>query len=470
MSAATNPTMTNLVPTIESTVIPSTPASEWAKSTTGELDAQKPSTPGDVGPPVPGFFPDEPTPRSIGGGGGGDGDGDGKEDAAGGGGAGAGGLVETAKGYLPAQDDLQRALTNAGQAAKEWMPSSVAAYFPSSESVEEPDLAPPRPPFASDNREQSVSGLSDLSTQAQAGSLDSASTSTLPLPHSSATTDSTDNISTTVHTGGADSPHPVAPLGAGAQSESRFVEALPVSDSPAGSATPSFSDVSQSEGLPAPHNTLASDFSADDVDTPPATTTGMPPFVTPTAEALRETEFAAFAPSASPIPALSPAAPSNANVKESKESGEIKESKTDFATLGSASLNSSRAEDNFPADTPQSFIDEHYASLYPAASATPPSASSATPSASSTGPSQGSGDFTIQSQSASNANQNQGFSGFSGEGFISSALANSLGDGAEVDSNQYQSLERSKTVVRSMMDRDWKIIRRFRTVGSCRGF
>ncbi|KAJ7612930.1 hypothetical protein DFH06DRAFT_147897 [Mycena polygramma] len=396
MSAPNPSNSTNLVPTIESTVIPSTPASEWAKSTTGELDAQKPSTPGDVGPPVPGFFPDEPSPRSVGGGGGGGdgeedaagggaggeagggGGGDGEEDAAGGGAggeAGGGGLVETAKGYLPAQDDLQRALTNAGQAAKEWMPSSVAAYFPSSETLGEPDLAPPRPPFASENREQSASGLSDLSTQAQAGSLDSASTSTLPLPQSSATTDSTDNISTTVHTGGAGSPNPVAPLGA----PSRFVEALPVTESPAASATdspaatgtPSFSDVSQSEGLPAPHNTLASDFSADDVDTPPAVTAGMPPFVTPTAEALRETEFAAFAPSASPIPALSPAA-----------APDTKENKNDnFSALGSASLNSSRPEDNFPADTPQSFIDANHASLYPSASPphSPPSSVGAPP-------------------------------------------------------------------------------------------
>ncbi|KAJ6461580.1 hypothetical protein C8R47DRAFT_105995 [Mycena vitilis] len=142
----TTQTMTNPTthPTIESTVIPSTPASEWAKSTTGELDAQGPATPGDVGPPVPGFFPDEPSPRAAAGS---VKEGDAKdgERVEGGGlgglGGGAGGLVETAKGYLPAQDDLQRALTHAGQAAKEWMPAGVAAYFRASFSSPFPFLS-----------------------------------------------------------------------------------------------------------------------------------------------------------------------------------------------------------------------------------------------------------------------------------------------------------------------------------------
>jgi len=174
---------TNLVPTIDSTTLPSTPASEWAKSTNNILDAHKPSTPLDMpGPRIPGSFPEENASEQDNG------------DA----------LLDTAKAYLPAQDEVQRAMTNAGQTAKAYLPESVAAYFPSSES----ELKPPRPPFVTD---ETGSGLSNLSTEAQAGSLrpmaDSSSTLSLTRPGTESR-----NLSTTVHTGTSASPHPVAPL------------------------------------------------------------------------------------------------------------------------------------------------------------------------------------------------------------------------------------------------------------------
>ncbi|KAJ7626835.1 hypothetical protein FB45DRAFT_1059759 [Roridomyces roridus] len=82
------------------------------------------------------------------------------------------------------------------------------------------DLPPPRAPFAGNVPSHRDSGLSQLSTQAQAGSEPS-----LPLPTSSSETTLTSNLSTVVHTGREGSPHPVAPLRAPpARSGSRFVE------------------------------------------------------------------------------------------------------------------------------------------------------------------------------------------------------------------------------------------------------
>ncbi|KAJ7477467.1 hypothetical protein FB451DRAFT_1173017 [Mycena latifolia] len=63
--------------------------------------------------------------------------------------------IDTAKTYLP---DVQRAMTSAGQAAKTYLPQSVAAYLPSSSSVEaDPGLAPPFSPADTDpNLERGV--------------------------------------------------------------------------------------------------------------------------------------------------------------------------------------------------------------------------------------------------------------------------------------------------------------------------
>ncbi|KAJ7186034.1 hypothetical protein C8R46DRAFT_1343126 [Mycena filopes] len=252
---------TNLVPTIESTALPSTPANEWAESTRGILDAhQKPSTPLDTPDenPIPGSFPAEraPEPRS--------------EET----------VLEKAKAAVPEEDQVQRAITNAGQAAKAYLPPSVAAYLPSAESTgSDLDLTPPRPPFAAD-------ALSNLSTEAQAGSMDS--TSTL-----SGAPSARDNASTLVHTGAPGSPHPVAPLHLptlGRDSPSRFVEDLGTppavaSPEPISLASVSASEVASpepisssepSEGVPAPPNSAATTLDFDvgvgspDVVAPPA--------------------------------------------------------------------------------------------------------------------------------------------------------------------------------------------------------
>ncbi|KAJ7605695.1 hypothetical protein DFH06DRAFT_1384922 [Mycena polygramma] len=179
------------------------------------VEAEIPPTPG-----VPGWFPDEPQIRAKQEEGGKEGGQEGGQEG--------GGLVETAKSYLPGEDDgpfdiliaVFRPLTNAGQAAKGWLPTRVAAYFPSSE---EPSTSTSDPSVASE-----ANTTSALSTLAEADSLGStASSTTTPSTQSqSRPTSDSDDISTTVRTTGSDSPHPIAPLALGA-SESRFIEALP---------------------------------------------------------------------------------------------------------------------------------------------------------------------------------------------------------------------------------------------------
>ncbi|KAJ6521013.1 hypothetical protein DFH09DRAFT_1373192 [Mycena vulgaris] len=61
-------------------------------------------------------------------------------------------LVATAKSYLPAQDNVQHAMTSAGQTAKAYLPQGFAAYLPSASSEPSSDLTPPRPPFATHDR------------------------------------------------------------------------------------------------------------------------------------------------------------------------------------------------------------------------------------------------------------------------------------------------------------------------------
>jgi hypothetical protein len=87
------------------------PAREWAETTDNNvLETQNPSTPLHTpGLRIPGSFLEDPKPEAVSGGG---------ET-----------LLDTAKRYLPAQDDVQRAMTNAGQAAKGYLPQSVASYL-----------------------------------------------------------------------------------------------------------------------------------------------------------------------------------------------------------------------------------------------------------------------------------------------------------------------------------------------------
>ncbi|KAJ6565550.1 hypothetical protein DFH09DRAFT_919514 [Mycena vulgaris] len=101
-------TTTNLVPTIESTTLAATPADERASSTNGVPNAQKPTTPQDMGPPTPASFPEELAPQQQ------------NSEST---------LLDTAKTYLPTPDDVQRAMTSVGQAAKSYLPQSVAAYL-----------------------------------------------------------------------------------------------------------------------------------------------------------------------------------------------------------------------------------------------------------------------------------------------------------------------------------------------------
>ncbi|KAJ7066886.1 hypothetical protein B0H15DRAFT_736080, partial [Mycena belliarum] len=94
-------------PVIPSGALPQTPAGEWAESTHGVLDSHVTRTPlGTPGPDIPGAFPgalaEETPPRE----------------------AGDKTLLDTAKGYLPAQADVARALSG----AKAYLPQGVAAY------------------------------------------------------------------------------------------------------------------------------------------------------------------------------------------------------------------------------------------------------------------------------------------------------------------------------------------------------
>ncbi|KAJ7656173.1 hypothetical protein DFH06DRAFT_1200359 [Mycena polygramma] len=187
------------------------------------------------------------------------------------------------------------------------MAQSFAHRLPSSEA--EPSLTPPRPPFAS--------VMSNLSTQAQAGSMySSASTATL----------NSDNLSTMVHTGGTHSPHPVRPV-----CESKLHDSL---DSPAVSATPSVSDISPS-GAPAPQNILA----ASDGE-----------FASKVADTLLAADAAASTPA--PVSAFTPLGSAGLNSSRAEDNSGSGEA-------GNTTLNSSKAEDAIPvpAANLQSFID-----------------------------------------------------------------------------------------------------------------
>ncbi|KAJ8487982.1 hypothetical protein ONZ45_g14132 [Pleurotus djamor] len=149
MSTPKNPQM-NMAPTIASTTLPDTPAHEWAEGTTSALQsklseahpaskgsalltnsgmlpnnshggasrdsnipplvstASSASTPG-----FPGAYPREDAGNVT----------DAMREA-------AADIVDTAKQYLPAQEDVQHALEVAGTTAKQYLPESVGAYLP----------------------------------------------------------------------------------------------------------------------------------------------------------------------------------------------------------------------------------------------------------------------------------------------------------------------------------------------------
>ncbi|KAJ6528786.1 hypothetical protein DFH09DRAFT_878978, partial [Mycena vulgaris] len=96
-------------PTIDSAALPSTLADEWAATTNNVLFNANGTTVQTPGPAIPGAFPEDsvlaPTVT------------------------GEPSILHAANAYLPAEEDVQRALTNVGQAAKAYLPSQVAGYF-----------------------------------------------------------------------------------------------------------------------------------------------------------------------------------------------------------------------------------------------------------------------------------------------------------------------------------------------------
>ncbi|KAF7340550.1 hypothetical protein MSAN_02126500 [Mycena sanguinolenta] len=232
---------TNLVPTIESTTLPSNSANEWAETTNNLLHAHKPSTPAEEEPQFPGAFPEESAA-------------DRKRDV-----------------QLPPQDDVERAITtSANQTGNSYLLSNTS---------DSEVLKPPRPPFAANDTQGS--NLSNLSTQAQAGSLPRSLIPTLHLCPPSATS------------APPSTPAPaVPPRRETPPVLSKFVEGLttppPHTDSPSPFHTPTSASPipvparphehrehapgessEQSEGVPAPPNSLATDVSVSDGNAAP---------------------------------------------------------------------------------------------------------------------------------------------------------------------------------------------------------
>ncbi|KAJ7462558.1 hypothetical protein FB451DRAFT_1495739 [Mycena latifolia] len=146
-------------------------------------------------------------------------------------------------------------MTSVGQAAKTYLPQSVAAYLPSasSSSLEtDPDLAPPHPPFLPE--------LRTLSTGAQAASLLPPRVDFVATTSTSASLSDADpgHLCTAVHTSSA-----VPPLSP-ADTDPNFEQGVPtppatLAESPAQLSSSSLSlstQSAQSEGPPVPQNSL----------------------------------------------------------------------------------------------------------------------------------------------------------------------------------------------------------------------
>ncbi|KAJ7057346.1 hypothetical protein C8F01DRAFT_1151762, partial [Mycena amicta] len=267
MTTTTQP-QPNLVPTIESSMLPSTPAHEWAEKMTGELDtsaervgAQAPKNREEL---VPGSYPGE------------------REDEGG----------ET---LMPAEEDVQQTITSVGQMVKDMLPEALKAYLPSTSppSSATPAATTNAPPFLNESTavDSRTSTTTNLSTEAQAGSLlpprldsesiveesdplatprtESVSLPAVPLsvvsnspvlpglsadPNADANADgASSHLSTRVHTGSSASPNPVPPslpipegpnsnAGLDHSNSSRFIERL----SSSSSVTPDSQSTSQS--------------------------------------------------------------------------------------------------------------------------------------------------------------------------------------------------------------------------------
>ncbi|KAJ6540447.1 hypothetical protein B0H19DRAFT_1239717 [Mycena capillaripes] len=202
--------------------IPPTLAKQWTEKINHIPDAHKPSTPLDAKPP--------PIPKTSSG----------------------------EAGKMQARAGAERTMFPASQMKVD---PRAAAYLASFDSYSD-KVRPPRPPFAADDIGSAQSGLSNLSTEAQAGSLRHLGASDSST-HGT-TTQSAENLGTIMHTGTPGSPHPVAPL-------SRLVD----SSEKTGIPPTSFSatvDSNQNKAQVAP--LAGSNLQADDGldDTPPADT------------------------------------------------------------------------------------------------------------------------------------------------------------------------------------------------------
>ncbi|KAK0479879.1 hypothetical protein EDD18DRAFT_1206674 [Armillaria luteobubalina] len=102
-----------------------TSSQEWADETKSALGSQKPLTPAlpsaasTPGHDFPGAYPGGSEEKAV-------------EGTA----SGGGGILETAKQYIPGQEDVGKALSNATETAKQYLPQAVVSYFPDSKSSE----------------------------------------------------------------------------------------------------------------------------------------------------------------------------------------------------------------------------------------------------------------------------------------------------------------------------------------------
>ncbi|KAF7291331.1 hypothetical protein MIND_01277600 [Mycena indigotica] len=215
----TTTTMPNLVPTLGSSILPATPAHEWAEKMEGELaDGAKRAdslAPKDAVDLVPGSFPG------------------GHEESEG------VPVVEKAATMLPAEEDVQSTITTVGQRVKEMLPEVLKAYLPSTNMTTAKEMESDAPTFLKETppADSLLSTSTNLSTQAQAGSIfpptlesESVPVATpaeadpdplmtpiaAPVPISGLSAPPVDdtassNLSTRVHTGTSASPNPVFP-------------------------------------------------------------------------------------------------------------------------------------------------------------------------------------------------------------------------------------------------------------------
>ncbi|KAK0472830.1 hypothetical protein EDD18DRAFT_1033674, partial [Armillaria luteobubalina] len=109
-----------------------TSSQEWADETKSALGSQKPLTPAlpsaasTPGHDFPGAYPGGSEEKAV-------------EGTA----SGGGGILETAKQYIPDQEDVGKALSNATETAKQYLPQAVVSYFRSGSQMGTPPIVTP---------------------------------------------------------------------------------------------------------------------------------------------------------------------------------------------------------------------------------------------------------------------------------------------------------------------------------------